>query len=385
MVSRGADHLSLGKRLTFAVVPTVILLLAGEVVLRWSGAALRCSIEGELNQLWECDTILHFRMSRHLRVEGQPLNALGMRGPMLDPSAKYRIIALGDSTTFGYIIGPEFFIHDPYPHRLQELADQRDGPGMLSILNAGVCGYNTYHGIMLLRTKLRTVPADLILVQYGWNDLLTTPGFSGSDAFREPTSALARAGEDLLLRTAMYPFAIRLGMELDRYRHEPARSNAEDAKPHWEPLTRWAPNVPVAEYQHNLRRIIDLARGRGATVWLATSPDAFAIDAYRGREESYGSTASGQLTMLQLGGIESFRELADIHARYNEAVRRVGTERGVPIVDVEGAFRAHASQPLFSDIDAIHPTDAGHAVEAEALYARLETIGIFAQAGTPTP
>lgn len=381
--SRGPDHLSVGKLLVFALVPVVVLLLAAEVVLRKSGAALSCPIPAYLNPwLWQCDPLLHFQMNRDLRVEGHPLNALGMRGALLNPSAKHRVIALGDSVTFGYINGPKFFVHDPYPHRLQELADRRGGPGTLSVLNAGVCGYNSYHGIMLLRTKLRNMPADLITVQYGWNDLLTTAAYSGSDAFREPASAVARAGEDLLLRTALYPFARRLRMELDLYMQR-AASDAKDSKVTWKPMAQWSPNVPVPEYEHNLRRIVELGRSHGAVVWLMTSPDAFTTDDYKGRESDYASSAKAQLALLQLGGIHNFEELEDIHTRYNDAVRRIGAELGVPVVDTDGTFRAHASEHLFSDIDAIHPTDPGHEVEAEELYTRLLAAGILTRAPAP--
>jgi len=286
------------------------------------------------------------------------------------------MIALGDSVTFGFINDPKFFVHLPYPERLQELAEKRAGHGALSVLNAGVCGYNTYHGIMLLRTKLRDTSADLILVQYGWNDLLTTTAYVDSNAFHEPASPLVRAGEDLLLHTALYPFALRLGMELDHYRR--ARAGADSKEPNWQPLGTWRPNVPVTDYEHNLRRLIQLARGRGMIVWLATSPDAFTTDDYRGRENAYDVSASVQLGFLRFGGITSFRDLDDIHARYNDAVRRIGTELGVPVVDVDAAFRARSAEHLFEAIDAIHPTEAGHAVEADALLAQLEASGMLA-------
>ncbi len=382
MDSRGPDHLSVGKLLVFALVPVVGLVLVADVVLRGSGAALSCPTPSYLSAyFWECDPILHFQMNRNLRIEGRPLNALGMRGALLDPTAKHRIVALGDSVTFGHINGPQFAVHDAYPHRLQELADQRDGPGTLSVLNAGVCGYNTYQGIMLLRTKLRSVPADLIIVQYGWNDLLTS-AYSGGDAFREPASAFARLGEDLLLRTAIYPFAKRLGMELALYRKR--QTGVPDVPPDWKPTSHWTPSIPLDEYEHNLRRIVELARARRLEVWLATSPDAFTTDDYKGREGAYASSAAAQLALLRLGGIQTFTELHGIRARYNDAVRAVGAELGVPIVDIDGTFRAHASQHLFSDHDAIHPTDAGHAVMAEDLYARLWAAGVLRQVHAPS-
>jgi lysophospholipase L1-like esterase len=317
-------------------------------------------------------------MNANIRIAGTPLNPLGFRGPSLDPKAKYRVIVLGDSTSFGFINGSNFFVHEAYPNRLQQLAEVRNGPGTLSVLNASVCGYNSYHGIMLLRTKLRSTPADLIVVQYGWNDLLTTTAYTGSSAFREPTSALARAGEEILLRTAMYPFAIRLRMELDQ-RWGGSRTGTP---PNWQPLAQWTPNVTVEDYEHNLRRIVALAQSHGSQVWLMTSPDAFTTTDYAGKERDFGVTAALQLGFLQYGGIHTFEELDAIHARYNDAVRRVGAELAVPVVDIEATFRAHASEHLFLPIDAIHPTDAGHVLEAADLYSRLTEKGVLTRPGT---
>ncbi len=378
--------LSTWKLLVFALVPVTLLLATAEVIVRWSGAALSCPQPYDLHPFfWECDPLLHFRMNHTLRVKRQALNSLGMRGPMLDSSARYRVIALGDSVTFGYISGVQFFVDLPYAVRLQALADQRNGRGVLSVLNAGVCGYNTYHGIMLLRTTLHNIAADLIVVQYGWNDLLSTAGFSGSNAFREPASRLARAGEDLLLRTALYPFAIRLKLELDRWLRERSGSGSSDATSLWEPMAHWTPNVAPADYEHNLRRIVELARARGAEVWLATSADAFTTDEFRGQEDAYDVSAGGQLKILQLGGIRSHAQLAEIHARYNAIVRRVGAELAIPVVDVEEAFRAHRPEHLFTSFDAVHPTDAGHAIEADLLYARLAATGVLVPARSPNP
>jgi hypothetical protein len=121
---------------------------------------------------------------------------------------------------------------------------------------------------------------------------------------------------------------------------------------------------------------MEIARSRGATVWFITSADAFMTDEFRGREVAYGETAKQQLGLNRLGGIRDFKDLEDIHARYNDAVRRVGAELGVPVVDMERVFRQHASEHLFTAADAIHPNEAGHALEAETLYLRLKSTGV---------
>jgi lysophospholipase L1-like esterase len=64
-----------------------------------------------------------------------------------------------------------------------------------------------------------------------------------------------------------------------------------------------------------------------------------------------------------------------MHARYNDVVRAVAAERDVPLVDLAGLYARNAAAHTFTAADAIHPTDEGHALEAQALHAQLRRIG----------
>jgi len=358
------------KLLLFALTPVLVLLAVAELTVRTFGLAESCPDSATVHSdLWTCDPVLGFRTRPGLLVNGQGMNALGFRGPDYDATAPLQIIALGDSTTFGYVTstgpGVSYYVAAPYPERLAAMASAKLGPGNVSVLNAGVCGYNTYHGIMLLRTHLRRLRPTLMIVKYGWNDLLTSAdGVAG--AYHEPATELGRDVEDLLLKTALYPFARRLALEL------PSLHGAAHAG--WTQAT-WTPNVPLEDYAAHIRRIVALARARDIPVWLATSGDAFLTDEYRNREDPYAVTAAEQLNLNRLGGIQSFHELAAIHAAYNAAVRTVGAELDVRVVDLAAVYQAHAAEHLFSDVDAVHPLEAGHALEASALFAELHAQG----------
>jgi lysophospholipase L1-like esterase len=263
------------------------------------------------------------------------------------------------------------FISEPYPERLQTITTNRDGPGALSVFNAGQCGYNSYHGIMLLKTKLKSLRPNLVTVKYGWNDLLYSNVPPGT--YREPSWAVTRGVQDLLLLTALYPYGRKLAMELRQMSQRGAATAAALPKPRDE----WTPNVPPPDFEHNLRRIVEIVRSRGAVVWLLTSGDAFMTDEFRGREDAYANLATQQRTILGLGGIKSFRELEELHARYNDTVRKVGADLAAPVVDLaERVYRERAAEHLFTSIDAIHPNESGHALEAEALYRQLKTARI---------
>jgi lysophospholipase L1-like esterase len=257
---------------------------------------------------------------------------------------------------------PRMFVADPYPQGLaSRLAAQFPS---VNVFNGGVPGYTSYHGIMLLRTRLRDLRPTLITVAYGWNDLMTSAA-RGPDAFKE-LDGWERTGEDVLLHTALYPFARRLRLTWK------ATSTAH-AGPPMAPADAWTPNVPLDAFAHNLRRLVELCRARGAEVWLLTSPDAFLTNDFRGHEDAYDRTASAQLRMLRLGGIHSYRKLRMYHAHYNAAVRRVAAEANAPLVDVASAYAAHADEHLFTPTDAIHPLEAGQALTADTLATAIAT------------
>jgi len=222
---------------------------------------------------------------------------------------------------------------------------------------------------MLLRTKLRGLEPDLITVRYGWNDHFMSALDARAYAYREPDSAVVLGLQDLMLRTALYGFFRRLNLEVQALRVG-GSPQTRVVLP-----TEWKPNVPPGSYKQNLRRIVALGHAQGARVWLLTSPHAFVIDAYRGQYDKL-SDAPFVRELLAFNGIPSFDRLIEIHDRYNQAVREVGAELGVPVVDMDAVYRAHAGEPLFVPTDVPHPTARGHALEAETLYARLVAEGL---------
>ncbi len=370
-----AARLSMRRKLLYACLPTLMLLCIAEVIIRLTGAAERCPGYRQ-SFLLACDPILYFKPNPHQVIFGVPLNAAGFRSRDFGPKAPgaYRILALGDSCTFG-VIAPDTrnslaYIPEPYPQRLERIAAERLGPGHVEVLNAGAPGYNSFQGVMLLRTKLRGLQPDVITVRFGWNDHLMSPESQIGNAFHEPASPLVRSAEDLLLHTALYPFSLRLGMEV-RTRLWTGAS----ALPRVPAL--WQPNVPLEEYKHNLARIVELGHSRAAAVWLLTAPHGLLMNAFRAHQAVLAPTSAAR-QLLQLNALPSFERLVEIHESYNAATREVGAALGVPVIDLEAAYREHAAEPLFSENDILHPTQEGHDLEAEVLYERVrsEKLGV---------
>jgi lysophospholipase L1-like esterase len=168
------------------------------------------------------------------------------------------------------------------------------------------------------------------------------------------------------LRSQLYAFVRRLGLELRALRAPP-----RDASAAWRETREWRPTIPIEDYARNLRRIVELARERGAETWLLTAP----------RNPDPNPSAARELAAHNR---TSFRQLMQVHEAYGEALRRVGRETGALVVDLEAVYRRHAGEPVFLPTDAVHPSQGGHNLEAETLYAALVRQGVI-EAGEDPP
>jgi lysophospholipase L1-like esterase len=357
-VKRALQHLAL------AVLPLLLVLVLVEGLVRVSGAARSCPNRFSSSDVWVCDPILHFRVSPDLRPGDQPLNRQGFRGADFGPRRPgvLRILALGDSCTFGYLAREDGvgFVLQPYPLKLQRYADRRLGEGRVEVLNAGVPGYNSFHGVLLLRSRLRDLAPDLVTVRYGWNDHFLSAHGEGDGLYREPDTRLGLWLEDLALRTELYAFVRRLGLEL-RARREPVDDQVRAA---FRGVREWRPTIPIDRYEANLRRIVEISRSRGAEVWLLTAP----------RNPAPGEEA---VRIMSAHNRIDFERLMRIHDEYNDVVRRLGPELAVRVVDMDAAYRERADAPAFLASDVAHPSQGGHVLEAEILYQTLLDSGLL--------
>ncbi len=98
-------------------------------------------------------------------------NSLGMRGgepAAADTRGLQRILALGDSFTFGFGIAED----QTYPRVLENLlnAASPGGEGRFEVLNLGVVGYTTRDEAAVLRTKGLPLNPRVVIIGYVLND-----------------------------------------------------------------------------------------------------------------------------------------------------------------------------------------------------------------------
>src|SRR5678816_3545363 len=152
-------QLGIGKQILFASLPLLLLIGVAETCVRVTKAGEACPNRFSGTEVWTCDPILQFKLNPQLAVLGEQMSRDGFRTHELAPrrTGVYRILALGDSCTFGMLLRGKYFgyVRNPYPLALEKLLADRVGPGRFEVYNAGVPGYNSYQGLMLLRSRLR--------------------------------------------------------------------------------------------------------------------------------------------------------------------------------------------------------------------------------------
>jgi len=129
----------------------------------------------------------------HRIVNGMVIttNSLGMRGaePLADRGpGDVRIVAIGDSLTFGMHVSAE----EAWPGALQARLNSSELPELAGerrryeVLNMGVSGYSTLDEALVVRWNAMALDPDLVIVGYYLNDAETEPVQQLHQHFRKP-------------------------------------------------------------------------------------------------------------------------------------------------------------------------------------------------------
>jgi lysophospholipase L1-like esterase len=332
------------------------------------GLALTCSeVAVRLLDLGPSFEVLHrelFRLSDDpaLGYELQPgapdgettINSAGFRDrefPEQKPSGTFRIVALGDSVTFGQPEKPD----ESWPRALERLLEERPSGPRCEVLNLGVTGYDVLQVAERLRTLGLRYQPDLVLYGYVLNDPqefsieLEALRDLRADAERRFHEELGRGALRLLARSRLFLLlASRLdppasgGVEF-RHKRDPAydafqggdrrgqyfRALHEDA----------AGRARLAE---GLDRLAELARNAGVPLVVVLFP-------------------------LLLDPSAGSYPLADVH----EFVAAEARARGFEVIDLDAPLRGCGRCAA----DFLHPNARGARAAAEAVLAGLERAG----------
>lgn len=97
------------------------------------------------------------------------INSRGFRGREIsaEKGSAYRIVALGESTTFGFTMRRD---DQPWPEMLEAMIRDRLKPGRpVEVINAGIPRYNLKHNLLRLPSQILPLKPDMIISYHGAN------------------------------------------------------------------------------------------------------------------------------------------------------------------------------------------------------------------------
>ena len=257
---------------------------------------------------------------RPFSAQFSPFNEQGFRGLPIEhakPVGTRRIIAIGDSNTFGWNADQDA----NWPAQLQKLYGE-SRPGT-EVVNAGVWGYTVFQGLRRFK-ELTAMNPDVVLISFGGNDAHPVR-VRDAEYVRQHDRIewITRVTRRLRLAQLIVAGWDRVGIGTV-------------------PAGALVARVPLDEYVAHLREIIAIGRERGIKVVLLTRPFV-------------GSSADPA----------SWKTYAP---KYNEATIAVARAENVPVIDIYALFKDR--EPLFDD-EAHFGVD-GHREAARLIHAALE-------------
>ena len=292
--------------------------------------------------LYRPDPDLFFRLRPEVHIEssGNPrifdvhTNALGLRCEAVatpKPAGVYRILAVGDSCTFGSGAAQA----ETYPAHLEGLLKARRPEQQWEVINAGVPGFSSFQALRYLEREGFDLEPDAVLLASAINDA-SVAAEGSKRRFGGVRKLSDREYAEALTRTT--------GLGITRLL---ARTGLWDPAPPETPRRgprRSLRRVPIDEYEAGLRDFVQEVRAHGALPVLVAWPLRVQVD------------PSGLPTSFH-------RTVED----YQQISAQVAEATGSPFVDLVQVTQG--GPELFVDI--VHMNGEGYAVVAEAIAACL--------------
>ncbi len=297
------------------------------------------------------------------------INSDGVRGDPMGSGQRYRILAIGGSTTITTLDDSE-----AWPYLVQQNVNAAIGRDSVWVGNVGRPGHTTAQHVLQVEILLEQFPQiDAVVLLVGINDLLMHLILRGT-AFGEPPSRqdeLRRAFSVVPAWDADVPWYRRSGIAHvlasaadgvpELIVNQPDLYRVERARAHRRKASRYLPEMPrdlpggLAGFAGHLNRIIDSAEIAGVRVILLTQPSLW----------RYGLGPS-ELDQLWMGGppLNQLRDGAEYYSaealaagmlRFNLTLLRVCRERGVECLHVAKDMPRNPTT-FFDDA---HVTEAG--------------------------
>jgi len=150
------------------VSASAVLILAGLELLVWLNPPLYCEgYRPSRNEKLIYELQPGYKIaSLKAKISSQGLNDRYF--PVNKQPGVYRIAVIGDSTSFGWKVGPA----NSFPKQLENILNEREGPGKrFEVINFSVPGYSTSQEYEALKDKALKFSPDMVILCYCGNDV----------------------------------------------------------------------------------------------------------------------------------------------------------------------------------------------------------------------
>jgi lysophospholipase L1-like esterase len=359
--------MELPRKLALSALSVLVFVAVGEVCLRAAGfehKAVRIPIvvwDAETDKELESGDGLH-RVSGNLLWEPRPGAPIPWgaaqdehvaedtrRGPLRPdhaPPGVLRVVALGDSSTFGF--GEPYA--NSYCAQLEALLNERGVPA--EVIDLGVIGYTIRQGLERWRALGRAQHPDVVIAAFGAiNDHL-----AAVDVADDQRIADSKARNDPLRRSTEWlrdhSRLTQLAARAIEGRQVAAAEKRKQWFDRWEAQRAREPRLGYDDYA-GVRRV-------PLALFEAT------LEELRADVEASGA----RLVLLSMPRQPKLEQTSPVLLQYTELVQRYAREHGLDCIDVRGAFRDRSRiEQGFTALlhDTVHPTAAGHRLIAADL------------------
>lgn len=260
-------------------------------------------------------------------------------------SKKIRIVCMGDSRTFG-ILADEGRIRfdNAYPQYLAQYFSQHAPQTPIEIINAGVIGYSSSQGLRQLTTQILDLQADILIVNYGFND----PSLAWAPSLRAQEFSQAWQ-EELLGRVQGWR---SLGLLWLAYQRGDFFHPAPFSVP-WTDLQRFEKNLALFQEIANKHEI------KLAFLTLGLRPLS--------QGDSKPSFPTDKPMDYALYGAKDLSELHQHYQQYLGAMFAIGEQKQVEVIDAATHMMQNPQIPWFNAYDSVHVTPEGAQALAEMI------------------
>jgi lysophospholipase L1-like esterase len=269
-------------------------------------------------------------------------NRDGFRGPSFAAKSRavLRVVSLGDSSTFGWGVDPEYTYEELLARRLSTNGTRAE------VFNLGMPGTTSRHGLGVLDHYASPLEPDVLVISFGANDARLAPAPAADQLAVDDTWLGAARWTLLELRT--FQLARRLIFSV----YDPFGSAHDRIEGETRPLVK---AVAVPDFVANLRRMRWRSRVIGArTVFMAVcAPDDYAAAMRQtARELDVPFVDAGQLFLDKIDAVRA-GQIYPAEARFYQ--------------NLYGPAAMESFWRYWLTTDGCHPNRVGQSLIADAL------------------